>query len=128
VPNILVIDDDKLVAEATQGLLGAQGYDVTVAYDGKSGIEAARSDHFDLAIVDLFMPDMNGLQVIKVIRESNPDIPMIAVSGFMFGKACPEMPGFESMAAEVGAVSTLYKPFQPDHLLEAIETAIDAAA
>ena len=126
-PNILVIDDDQLVAEATRGLLRTQGYNVTVAHNGKSGIEAARSDRFDLAIVDVFMPDIDGLQVIKVIRESNPDMPMIAVSGFMFGNACPEMPGFESMAAEVGAVSALYKPIQPDHLLAVIETAMMAA-
>lgn len=125
--NILVIDDDKLVREATQILLRARGYDVTAASDGKSGIHAARSGQFDLAIVDLFMPGMDGLQVMKAIRQSRPSMPLIAASGFMFGNACPEMPEFEAMATEAGAVSTLYKPLRPTDVLHAIEKALGAA-
>jgi CheY-like chemotaxis protein len=126
-PNILIIDDDKLVREATQILLRAKGYDVTAAQDGKSGIAAIKAGQFDLAIVDLFMPDMDGLKVMQVIRQSNPTIPMIAASGFMFGGACPSMPGFEAMATEAGAVATLYKPFRPDDVLQAIEKAMAVA-
>jgi CheY-like chemotaxis protein len=125
--NILVIDDDKLVREATQILLRAKGYDVSGVADGKSGIEAMRSGQFDLVIVDLFMPDMDGLQVIKAIRQFRPSTPMIAASGFMFGKACPEMPEFEAMATEAGAVSTLYKPLRPNDVLHTIEKALGAA-
>jgi CheY-like chemotaxis protein len=126
--SILVIDDDALVREATQILLRARGYDVSVAPDGKSGIEAMKSGQFDLAIVDLFMPDMDGLQVIKAIRQFEPSMPMIAASGFMFGNACPEMPGFDAMASEAGAVSTLYKPLRPDHVLRAVEKALGGDA
>ena len=46
----------------------------------------------------------------------------------MFGGACPEMPNFDAMATEVGALSTLYKPFRPDGLLQAVENAIGATA
>jgi CheY-like chemotaxis protein len=127
-PNILIIDDDKMVGEATQILLRAKGYEVTVVQDGKSGIEAIRAGQFDLAIVDLFMPGMNGLKVIEAIRQSNPTIPMIAASGFMFGGAVPPMPGFESMATEAGAVLTLYKPFRPSEILQAIERAMRTTA
>jgi CheY-like chemotaxis protein len=127
-PNILIIDDDKLVGEATQILLRASGYNVTVAQDGKSGIEAISAGRFDLAIVDLFMPDMNGLKVMEAIRQSNPTMPMIAVSGFMFGGACPPMPEFEAMAIEAGATSTLYKPFRPPQLLQAVERAMRTTA
>jgi CheY-like chemotaxis protein len=92
--------------EATQILLRAKGYDVSVAADGKSGIEAVQRGAFDLAIVDLFMPDMDGRKVIETIRPINPAMPMIAASGFMFGGRCPEMPEFEHMAADAGAVYT----------------------
>lgn len=122
--KILLIDDDKLVREATQILLRARGYDVVVAADGRSGIEAARTDKCDLAIVDLFMPGMDGLTVIQAIRQMSPALPMIVVSGFMFGKECPPMPGFEAMANEAGAISTLYKPFRPNELLRAVEQAL----
>jgi CheY-like chemotaxis protein len=127
-PSILIIDDDKLVREATQILLRAKGYDVTVAEDGKSGIEAVKTGRFDLAIVDLFMPDMDGLKVVQAVRQINPTIPMIVASGFMFDGACPPMPGFDAMAAEAGAVLTLYKPLRPNKVLQAVEQAIGTAA
>lgn len=130
-PRILIVDDDKLVREATQILLRSKGYEVTAAEDGKSGIEAARNGQFDLAIVDLFMPDMDGLKVMQAIRLANPTIPMIAASGFMFGGTRdehPSMPGFEAMAAEAGATFTLYKPFRPNEVLRTIEQALQTAA
>jgi CheY-like chemotaxis protein len=127
-PKILIIDDDRLVRESARIIFNVKGYEVVVAEDGKSGIELAQSDQFDLAIVDLFMPGMDGLQVIEAIRKSNPNIPMIAASGFMFGGDCPTMPNFEAMASEAGAISTLYKPFRPDALLQAAEKAIQKAA
>lgn len=126
-PHILIIDDDHLAGDAAQILLRARGYDVTLAHDGASGIEAISAGQFDLALVDLFMPKLNGLEVMKAIRQSNPNIPMIAMSGFMFSGACPEMPGFEAMATEAGAASTLYKPFRPGEILQAIERAICGA-
>jgi CheY-like chemotaxis protein len=127
-PSILVIDDDRLVREATRTLLSARGYEVAVAEDGQSGIEAAAAGRFDLAIVDLFMPGMDGLKVIEAIRRSNPTMPLIAASGFMFNGSCPQMPGFEAMAIEAGAVATLYKPFRPADVMQAIEQAIQVAA
>jgi CheY-like chemotaxis protein len=128
VPSILIVDDDKLVREATQILLRSKGYDVAIAQDGETGIKAIRAGQFDLAIIDLFMPGMDGLNVIKAIRESNPMLPMIAASGFMFGGTCPQMPGFEPMAIEAGATATLYKPFRPSDVLHAIEKALGATA
>ena len=129
-PSVLIIDDDKLVRETARILLSSKGYEVVLAENGKAGIEIARSRSFDAAIVDLFMPDMDGLQVIGAIRQSQPALPMIAASGFMFGNggAVPEMPDFNSMAVEAGAVSTLYKPFRPDALLNEVARAIGATA
>ena len=109
---------------AARIVLVAKGDDVVAAEYGRAGIEAARSGGFDLAIVDLFMPGMDGLEVIKSIRQVNPALPMIAASGFMFGGACPTMPGFEAMAKEAGAIGTLYKPFRPRDVLCAVEDAI----
>ncbi|HEX5508417.1 MAG TPA: response regulator [Pseudolabrys sp.] len=129
-PSVLIIDDDKLVRETARILLSSKGYEVVLAENGKAGIEIARSRSFDAAIVDLFMPDMDGLQVIGAIHQSKPQLPMIAASGFMFGNgdAVPEMPDFNSMALEAGAISTLYKPFRPDALLNEVARAIGAAA
>jgi CheY-like chemotaxis protein len=125
-PSILIIDDDKLVRETTRTILAAKGYDVVAVADGHAGIAAAETGTFDLAIVDLFMPGIDGLKVIETIRQSNARLPMIAMSGFMFGGSCPEMPNFNDMAVEAGAFATLYKPFRPDGLFTAVRSAIRA--
>jgi CheY-like chemotaxis protein len=128
--RVLIIDDDRLTREATRILLTSKGYSVAVAENGKSGIDAARAEQFDVVIVDLFMPDMDGLKVIHALHVINPRLPLIAASGFMFGgaSACPDMPNFGTMAAEAGAVATLYKPFRPDTLIAEIIKAIGPAA
>jgi CheY-like chemotaxis protein len=125
---ILLIDDDAAARSATSILLAANGFDVVEAPDGKSGIDAIKARQFDLAIVDLFMPGMNGLDTTKAIRKISPDLPIITASGFMFSGSCPEMPNFDAMAVEAGAVSTLYKPFRPKQLLQAVHEAIGAIA
>ena len=128
-PHILIIDDDHLVAAATKAVLGSKGYDVSVVSNGEDGIAAVRNAKFDLVIVDLFMPGMDGLKVIQAIREGDGKVPMIAASGFMFGGGeCPTMPNFDAMAAEAGAKLTLYKPFKPDVLMRTVEKALAEAA
>lgn len=127
--RLLLIDDDEAVREATEMLLTAKGYDVVAAPNGMAGVEAVKVGVFDLAIVDLFMPDMDGLETTKALRQHAPALPVIAVSGFMLGgDRLLEMPNFDAMANEAGAMSTLYKPFRPDALLQAIETALNGPA
>ena len=126
--QILVVDDDALVREAAKIMLSVKGHHVTLAENGKAGIEAARKERFDVAIVDLFMPGMDGLQVIETIRNERPDLPLIAASGFMFDGDCPPMPNFDSMAEEAGATTTLYKPFRPQALWQAIAKAVETNA
>lgn len=127
-PRILVIDDDKAVREATQIVLVANGYTVITADSGRSGIDLIRKDAVDLVILDVFMPGMDGLTTAQAIHREHPRLPIIAVSGFMFGGQCPTMPGFDAMAAEAGAIATLYKPFKPSELIQAIKKALEVMA
>jgi len=127
-PRILIVDDDEAVRSATRILLDAYRFDVVAVPDGKSGVDAIKSGAFDLVLVDLFMPDMDGLQTSAAIRQINPNIPIITMSGFMFKGTCPTMPNFDAMATEAGAVSTLYKPFRPAELLQAVHEALGATA
>lgn len=123
-PRVLVVDDDESVCTATKIVLEASGFEAVAVTDGKSALEAMRSRQFDVVIVDLFMPGMNGLDVASAIRKATPHIPIVAVSGFMFAGSCPEMPNFQAIAAEAGACATLYKPFRPHQLLQVIRDAI----
>jgi CheY-like chemotaxis protein len=120
--RILIIDDDRLAREAMRIALSSRGHEVTLAESGKAGVETGLANDFDAVIVDLFMPDMDGLAVIKTIHDTKPTMPLIAASGFMFGgQECPQMPNFDRMATEAGAIATLYKPFRPAALLAEID-------
>jgi two-component system response regulator (stage 0 sporulation protein F) len=126
--HILIIDDDKAVLSATKFLLVENGFDVVAIADGQSGIEAIKDRRFDLDIVDLFMPGMNGLDTTKAILKISPLTPVIVASGFMFGGSYPEMPNFEAMAMEAGAKAVQYKPIRPKGFLKAVQKAIGMAA
>jgi CheY-like chemotaxis protein len=91
-----------------------------LAERGHDGAEAIEAYAFDLAIVDIFMPGMNGLETIKVFRESAPTLPVIAISGYVFRDASEPAPDFLRMAVDLGAAACLRKPFTGTQLLEAV--------
>jgi CheY-like chemotaxis protein len=126
--RILLIDDDEAVRKATTILLEAHGFEVATTPDGQSGSDAIRAGAFDLAIIDLFMPGIDGLQTIKAVRQHNARIAIIATSGSGFGGLRPSSPNFEAQAMEAGANATLYKPFRSRDLRQAIDTALAAGA
>lgn len=112
-PTILVIDDDPLIRAAVRACLERAGYGVGEADDGHPGLEAFNSGSYDLVIVDLFMPEVEGLETIRAIRRVDPRIPIIAISG---GGAVPHM-DFLKAAQSFGASTALLKPFTNDELL-----------
>jgi CheY-like chemotaxis protein len=118
--RILIIDDDETVRQATSIVLETSGFDVVAVENGQSGIAAIKAGAFDVVIVDLFMPGMDGLATARAIHQHNSATPIIAVSGFMFRGRCPSMPDFHPMAIEAGAVATLYKPLRPNELMQTI--------
>ncbi len=122
--RILIIDDDAAVRQTTAIVLVANGFETAEAASAYAGIEALKGGQFDLVIMDLFMPGMDGLTATKIIREFNPTIPNIAASGFMLGDSSLTMPNFEAMAREAGAVGAIYKPFRPATLLHAVRDAL----
>jgi CheY-like chemotaxis protein len=126
--SILIIDDDEAVRRTARIILVASGFEVVAVPDGKAGINAVKEQPFDLVIVDLFMPGIDGLATTKGIRKADPRVPIITVSGFMFGGTCPEMPNFQAMAVEAGATSSLYKPFRPKELVQAVQNALGVTA
>jgi CheY-like chemotaxis protein len=122
--RILVDDDDKSVRIATQTWLEHDGYEVVVANNGREAIEALTRSTFDLVIVDIFMPGMDGLETIKAFHQHSPDVPIIAMSGFMFRTTSAPAPDFLSMSTKLGAAYSLHKPFRPRELLKAIEACL----
>jgi len=76
--KIALVDDDVDFCEATKILLESQGYEVTLAYDGKEGLEKIRREKPDLVILDVMMPEMNGYDVC-VVMKADPELNMIPV-------------------------------------------------
>ena len=118
--RIEVIDDDQAIRTTIKLLLEREGHDVVLAEDGAKGLEQFRTGQFDLLIVDLFMPGMDGLETIRSIHRMQPDIPIIVISGYAFRTALESVPDFLNMAIKFGAVSSLQKPFRPSQLLSAV--------
>jgi len=80
--NVLVIDDELTVCRSCQKILNEDGYDVSIALNGREGLERARQEDFDLVIVDLMMPDMNGMEVVEAVKKERPDMPVIIMTGY----------------------------------------------
>ena len=114
--RILVIDDDEPIREVLRGILEAAGHEVLEAADGESGIELHRSHRPALVIADIIMPEMDGLEVIRELRRTSPDVKVMAVTGY----DDKGEKGYLALAEEYGAHRTFRKPVDPDEIEEAV--------
>ena len=118
--RILVIEDDELVRATVKRMLEDGGHAVDVAVDGNDGILRFRGAPFDLVISDVFMPNKNGIETLRELRQINTDVPIIMMSA-----GIPEAwrvagltdEDYLRMTAVLGATRTLEKPFRPGQLL-----------
>lgn len=110
--RIIVIDDEPGVLEVACGVLEAAGHAVTAHSDGRGGIADIRREPPDLLVTDLFMPEMEGLETIRLARALQPEMPIIAMSGVHFDGG-----DYLEIAEKFGAFATLKKPFRPRDLV-----------
>lgn len=110
--KILVIDDEPEVRHVICRTLEAAGHAAAGYPDGRGGIEHLKKEAPDLLITDIFMPEMDGLETIRIARDLQPEMPIIAISGVSF-----EGGDYLRIAARFGAVATLKKPYRPAELL-----------
>jgi CheY-like chemotaxis protein len=118
--RILVVDDDTAVRSAIKIVLEQDGHEVILASNGKAGIAAAEDERFDLVICDIFMPGMDGIETINTFHKNNPQMPVIAMSGFTFRDSQHPAPDYLSLSTKLGAAYSLRKPFRPNELLKAV--------
>jgi DNA-binding response OmpR family regulator len=112
--TILVVDDDKSILRTFTRILQKDGYDIDAAETGKEAIEKAEARHYDLALVDVRLPDMDGTDLLNKIKKQLQDTVKIMITGF---------PSLESgvRALDEGADAYLVKPVKPEELLMLIE-------
>lgn len=115
--RVLVIDDQADVRAMICIVLRLNHFEVAEAASAAAGLKMFEQSAFDVAIVDVFLEDANGFDVVAAMRKKIPDFPVIAISG---------MPAFDtaSHSAEQQGVVCLRKPFRPNDLLGAIDAAL----
>ena len=111
--KILVVDDDSEVRMATRDFLSSKGYDVSVAEGGRDALRQLDSSPADVVLLDVAMPDMDGLETLKRIVSAHPNVPVIMVTG----NADIEI---TSKVLQLGAADYVPKPFDLDYLNQAI--------
>ncbi|HEX5173209.1 MAG TPA: response regulator transcription factor [Gaiellaceae bacterium] len=119
--RILVIEDEaRIQAFLTRGL-EAEGYTVAAAGDGREGLDLAAGTHWDLVVLDLLLPRLNGLQVLRELHRTKPELPVVILSAR--SDVQTKLRGFE-----LGATDYLAKPFSLDELLARIRIRLRGAA
>ena len=118
-PRILVIDDMKGVRESLRAALTAAGFEVTTANNGREGLAELGTTSFDIAVTDIWMPEVDGLNVIKQIRAEHPNLRVFAMTG---GGPRLTIEAAGSIAEVWGAERVFVKPFDEAALVAAIKT------
>jgi CheY-like chemotaxis protein len=124
VARILVIDDQPHVRATIVAGLKSLGFETVAVENGRLGLNELEKSPFDLAMVDIYMPDMDGVQIIKAMRACAPDLPIIAMSGVMFRTSGRNVLNLLPMAPGLSKITCLQKPFRPKELQHAIHDAM----
>ncbi len=111
---ILVIEDNHTERTLLRKMLEAEGFHVCEAADGDEGIGLFKAARPELVLCDLMMPRKNGFETIQEIRALAPDMPVVAISGFLFGV------DHAAMRENLGVAALVEKPFRKAHLLEVV--------
>jgi DNA-binding response OmpR family regulator len=108
--RILVVEDERGIADFVERALKSQGHAVQVAFDGDEGVRAALSDTFDLVILDVLLPGRSGLEVLEEVRRLTPALPVIMLTAR--AEVTDKVAGLDA-----GATDYMTKPFSVDELL-----------
>ena len=114
--HILLIEDDSKTADSVEMILRAEGHDCDIADSGKIALDLARAAEYDLILLDIGLPDMDGYDVLNHMRRAGVTTPVIIQSGLVLLK---------SKIKDLGVEDCLAKPFGRRQLAESIESAVN---
>lgn len=113
-PKVIIIDDEKNLRTGTQRLLQSEGYEVDTAENGTEGIKLGTANDYDLAIIDLKMPDIDGIEVLKEIKKKKPNTVCFIATAYASYDTAIE-------STKIGAYSYIPKPFTPEELIQNLQ-------
>lgn len=118
--HILIVDDDEIIRTLLKELLVQEGHQVSEAADGNQALASQLQNSAELVILDILMPNKEGIETIIELRQAQPELKIIAISGG--GRNRPN--DYLIMAASFGAQRTLVKPFTKSELFTAVNSLI----
>ncbi len=116
--RILVIDDEDIVRMSCQRILIPEGYDVIATKSASEGFRMLDEDCFDVVLTDLKMPDIDGIEVLRKVKEEWPEVEVIMITGYQTITTAVQ-------AIKLGAFDYIEKPFTPDSILSAVKKAVE---
>ena len=116
--KILVVDDKKVIQDFFDFTLGFYGHQITVVHDPKEVVSLIKEKTFDIAFLDMIMPEKNGVDVLKDIKAVCPQLPVVMMSGYSIQEEKDE-------AVRLGARGCLKKPFELEDIRQVIKQVID---
>lgn len=119
--KVLIIDDEQQLRALLRIILVREGFAVQEASDGRAGLALWRQSPADLVLTDLFMPETDGIEVIRVVKQSSPEAKIIAMTGGGHAR----MLEIAEAAKIFGAEHILYKPFGRESLLSAVNALLE---
>lgn len=102
--NVLVVDDAKIIRDAIKRILEIRKVNHAIVKSGKEAIDKVKAESFDLIFLDIVLPDMDGVETLRAIKEISPDTPVVMITGYPVEAKIRD-------ALELGAVEYLFKPF-----------------
>jgi len=116
--RILVVDDEQDIRDSVVNVLGRRAYDVTAVSSGETALEEIRRSKFDLVLMDVHLPGMNGIEALTQIKKIDPEPEVIMITGYGSMESAVE-------SMKIGAYDFVEKPFHIQRLLAIIEKALD---
>jgi DNA-binding NtrC family response regulator len=116
--SIMVVDDERIIIESCRRILVGGDYQIDTAADGFEALRKIGSRHYDIVILDIMMPKIDGLRVLQQIKEGHPDVDVIMITGLSQIETAVK-------AMKFGAFDYLPKPFDPDELRLVVERAVE---
>ncbi len=114
--NVLVIDDNAVVRDLLVVAIERAGHRVQAVGNGNDGLDLVERGNVDAVVTDVFMPECDGIEVLRALRARRPDLPVLVISG---GSPMIDV-DFLLVAKQFGAVEILRKPFEPKELTSAL--------
>jgi two-component system NtrC family response regulator len=114
--HILVIDDERVICNACQLVLSEKGHTVTLKTSGREGLDAIRQGNFDIVLLDMKLPDIDGMEILKTVQDEKLEMCVVVMTGYSIMSNAVQ-------AMKLGAADYLAKPFTDDELIAAIEKA-----